>query len=147
MEASEEAARGSGARTGGVAGGLTDALELDDAVDDVEDEALAAEVAEGALGARVRHGHAEGICELAPRVGEEGDHRARHLLVLCPSLHHRAIVHAVHENLVDACGLERRLRRKVPGHLHRGSAGRKRAREPENDLRAHEREQRADSIG
>ena len=54
-------------------------------------------------------------------------------LILCPSLHHRAVVDAVDDDFVDAERLEVRLLLKVPWHLPRGSGGGEGARKTEED--------------
>ena len=58
-----------------------------------------------------------------PRVSKEGDVGALDLLVLSPSGHNGAIVHTVHQHLVDSRGLKGSLALKVPGNLARGSRG------------------------
>ena len=55
------------------------------------------------------------------------------LLILCPSLHHRAVVYAVYDDFVDAERLEVRLLLKVPWHLPRGSGGGERAWKTDED--------------
>mmetsp|Transcript_129290 Transcript_129290/g.402163 ORF Transcript_129290/g.402163 Transcript_129290/m.402163 type:complete len:256 (+) Transcript_129290:236-1003(+) len=95
----------------------------DDAIVAHEDEALAAPAAERVPRPGVRHEHADGLRELAPRVGKEGDDGALHALVLGPRLHHGAVVHAVDEHLVDAGLLQLRGPVQISRNLHRGSAG------------------------
>ena len=96
---------------------------LDDAVDDVHGEALAAVVAEHGHGSGVVQDQAEGLGELAAGVSEEGDVGSGDLHVFGPSAHDGAVVHAVHEDLVDPGSLKAVLPAKVARDLARGSGG------------------------
>lgn len=77
--------------------------------------------------------HLESLGELAARVSHEADHRACHALIFGPSVHHCSVVDAVHDHLVDPLGLERGLRLQVTRDLLRGSGGRVRAGQADDD--------------
>eukprot|EP00304_Pavlova_gyrans_P009922 CAMPEP_0206032606 /NCGR_PEP_ID=MMETSP1466-20131121/53_1 /ASSEMBLY_ACC=CAM_ASM_001126 /TAXON_ID=44452 /ORGANISM="Pavlova gyrans, Strain CCMP608" /LENGTH=203 /DNA_ID=CAMNT_0053406733 /DNA_START=296 /DNA_END=903 /DNA_ORIENTATION=- len=96
---------------------------LHHAVLDDHRRALATSVAEDAHGPSVGELQVERLGQLATRVREERDHRASNARVLRPGLHHRTIVDAKDEHLVDPLGLESRLLLKVVGDLLRGSHG------------------------
>ena len=114
---------------------LGDTHNLDGAVVDVEGKALATLVPEHLHRSRVVERHAERAGEAAARVAHHCEEAALlvHALVLSPSVHHRAIVDAVDDHLVDAERLEVLLRLKVARHLPRRSGGRESARKADND--------------
>lgn len=64
----------------------------------------------------VQH-HIQRVRERAARVAEKGYHAAVDVLVLGPRRHDSAVVHAVHQHLIDAAQLERILLLKVARHL------------------------------
>ena len=68
--------------------------------------------------AGVRQLHPERSCKLGVRVAQERDHGAIDSLVLAPGIHHRSVVDAVHEHLVDTGCLESVLLLKVTRYLH-----------------------------
>lgn len=74
-----------------------------------------------------------GLSENVPGVGKEGDVGALDFLVLSPSHHNGAVVHAEHQDLVDSRGLKGLLAFKIPGNLDAGSRGGERAGQTDND--------------
>mmetsp|Transcript_53298 Transcript_53298/g.106962 ORF Transcript_53298/g.106962 Transcript_53298/m.106962 type:complete len:206 (-) Transcript_53298:247-864(-) len=110
-----------------VGGGHVDGL--DDAIVDEHREALAPGVPQHRHGTGVVEHQVELLGELAARVAEEGDDGALHALVLSPSRHDRPVVHAVHQHVRDALGLQIILFCQVARHLRAGSGGREGARQ------------------
>eukprot|EP00930_Biecheleria_cincta_P032954 TRINITY_DN2281_c0_g1_i1.p1 TRINITY_DN2281_c0_g1~~TRINITY_DN2281_c0_g1_i1.p1 ORF type:complete len:306 (+),score=30.95 TRINITY_DN2281_c0_g1_i1:89-1006(+) len=85
-------------------------------------KALASDVTKRFLWTLVKHGHADFPSKPAAGVCKEPDHRAFHLLILCPRLHDGTIVHAVNEHLVNTLRLQLSSLAQIARNLHGGSA-------------------------
>jgi len=107
---------------GGIVRRLAHLLALDNAVFADQHESLTPFVTKSIFWSRMIHEHADCFRELAPRVGKERDQGAIHLLILCPGLHHRTIVHAIHKHLINPSLLQLSSFFQIARHLLPGSA-------------------------
>jgi len=107
----------------GIALRLADVERGNHTIDDEGSVALAAQISEVGHRTWVRHLHPERLGQLGASVREERHDRASDALVLRPAVHHRAVVDAVDQHLLDPGCLELVLSCKVSPAVHIGKKG------------------------